>query len=316
MPLPSLNPRASAFTLVEVLVSIVVLALLVAMIGSLFNNTTTASSISTNHLEADARVRLLFGRMATDFSHMMKRADVDYYLKSPSYSAWAYPPTPYVTSANLQTGPANDQMAFFSEVSGYSSASDAQNSISLVAYRVNNTGSAPCVERLGKALSWGGSSTAILPLPFLPMTIAANWPAVTLSPSSSATTDSAYDQDFETLVPNAFRFEYYYLLTNGTLSATPWDTTTTPPHSALNGLQDVAGIGVVVAVTDRKASPLATTAQLKTLAGQMADFTAGATFGQTQTNWQATVTASTLPPVVKNGIRIYEQLFNINTPSQ
>jgi len=53
------NHRSAGFTLVEVLVALGVLALLIALIAQLFNNTSAASSISTAHLEADARVRLL-----------------------------------------------------------------------------------------------------------------------------------------------------------------------------------------------------------------------------------------------------------------
>jgi prepilin-type N-terminal cleavage/methylation domain-containing protein len=302
------SPRASGFTLVEILVSIAVLALLIALIGQLFNNASSASSISTTHLEADARVRLLFARMATDFSHIVKRPDVDYYFKS---------------SANTQTG--NDQMALFSEVSGYSSTSDAQNAVSLVSYRVNTTGTAPCIERMGKALSWGGGATVIstpgatpiLPLPFLPVTIAGNWPAAETVPTSTSTSDPGYDLDYETIVPNAFRFEYYYLLTSGALSATPWDTVA--GHTAINGLQDVAGIGVVIAVTDRKASAIATSSSLTSFASNLSDWppSSGSAFGSLQTSWQTAASSSTtLPVAVRNGIRVYEQLFPINTPSQ
>jgi prepilin-type N-terminal cleavage/methylation domain-containing protein len=289
------------FTLVEVLVAIAVLALLVALMGQLFINTTAASSISSNHMESDARVRLLFERMAADFSHILKRTDIDYYLKSPTY---------------LQTGPANDQMAFFSEVAGYSDVSGVQqNSVTLVAYRVNNTGSAPCIERLGKALSWSGGSAGIYPVAFLPITIPATWPAATTTPTSAGTSDPAYDADYETLVPNAFRFEYYYLLHSGVLSATPWDTTA--GHTSLNGLADVAGIGVVVAVTDHKSTPLVSTASLQSLAKNLADFSTSITsVGALQQSWQGTVTASTLPAAVRNGIRVYEQVFSVNTPSQ
>jgi hypothetical protein len=271
---------------------------------------TLASAISSNHLETDARVRLLFERMSADFSHILRRTDIDYSLKSPS---------------NPQTGPANDQMAFFSEVAGYSDVSGVQqNSVTLVAYRVNNTGSAPCIERLGKALAWSGGTTitstgTIYPLPFLcaagTTTIAAIWPAATTVPTSSSPSDPAYDPDYETLVPNAFRFEYYYQLHSGALSATPWDTTA--GHTALNGLADVAGIGVVVAVTDHKSTPLVSTASLQTLAGTMADFSSTTTsVGALQQSWQGTVTASTLPAAVRNGIRVYEQVFSIDTPAQ
>ena len=316
------NDGRAAFTLVELLVAIAVLALLVALIGQLFFNTTAASAISTNHIESDARVRLLFARMASDFSHIVKRSDVDCFLKEPLYPAW---PTSTVQNVNTQLGPANDQIAFFSEVSGYSDVSGvAENSPSLIAYRVNNTGTAPCIERMGKALSWSGGTAGIYPIAFMPVYISEVWPTATIAPASSGTSDPAYDQDYETLVPNAFRFEYYYQLRSGALSSTPWDTTATynPLHTALNGWADVAGIGVVVAVTDRKSAALASSASLQALAKQMEDFPtqfpvpSGFTVGSLQQNWQSTVAASTLPAAVKDGIRVYEQVFSIDTPAQ
>jgi prepilin-type N-terminal cleavage/methylation domain-containing protein len=303
--------RRSAFTLVEVLVSIAVLALLVALIGQLFNNTSAASTISTNHLEADARVRLLFTRMAADFSHIVKRPDVDYFLK------------PELNPASPTS--VNDQMAFYSNVPGYSPAgvTTPDNVVSLVAYRLNSTGTAPCIERLGTALSWGGGSSTIYPVIFAPpgssmisTTFINNWKTATYIPASTSTSDPGYDPNYETIVPNAFRFEYYYLLNSGVLSATPWDPSI-PNHVSASGLQDVAGIGVVVAVTDRKASAIATTASLTTLASSLDDWsTTYPKFGQLQSKWQSEVTASSLAPVVKDGIRVYEQLFPINTPSQ
>ncbi len=295
--------------------AIAVLTLLVALLGQLFINVTAASSISSNHMESDARVRQLFERMAADFSHILKRTDIDCYLKSPSYTEWSSPTV--TTVSNSQMGPANDQIAFFSEVAGYSDVTGIQqNSVSLVAYRVNNTGAAPCIERLGKALSWSGGASGIFPVAFMPATIATTWPAATTTPASSSTSDPAYDADYETIVPNAFRFEYYYQLHSGALSATPWDTVA--GHTALNGFADVAGIGVVVAVTDHKSTLLITTAALQTLAGKMADFSTPAitTVGGLQQSWQTTVSSSALPVAARNGIRVYEQLFSIDTPAQ
>ncbi len=302
--------------------AVAVLALLVALLGQLFINTTAASSISSNHMESDARVRLLFERMSADFGHILKRSDIDYYLKSPSYTEWSSPTV--TTASNLQAG--NDQIAFFSEVAGYSDVSGVQqNSVSLVAYRVNNTGSAPCIERLGKALAWSGGTTGIYPIAYMPVTIAATWPTATVAPASAGTGDPAYDADYETLVPNAFRFEYYYLLRNGTLSTTPWIPSAT--DTALNGLADVAGVGVVVAVTDHRSTPLVSTQSLQTLAGQLGDAPSSGTIlvngvsvpftaGTLLQNWQNTVSASSLPAAVKDGIRVYEQVFSIDTPSQ
>jgi len=322
MSLRSSRAGAPAFTLVEVLVAVAVLALLVALLGQLFINVTAASSISSNHMESDARVRLLFERMTADFSHIVKRADVDCFIKAPSYTEFSSPSGTITSTANPPSGAFNDQLAFFSEVAGYSDVSGVQqNSVSLVAYRVNNTGTAPCIERLGKALAWSGGASGIYPVPFLAGTgngtqIATIWPPSALTPTTSSTTDPAYDADFETIVPNAFRFEYYYELHNGTLSATPW--TGAAGHTTLNGFADVAAIGVVVAVTDHKSTPLVSTASLENLAKQLSTFSASGvtTVGALQQNWQNTVTASSLPSVVKDGIRVYEQLFSIDNPSQ
>ncbi len=308
-----------AFTLVEVLVAIAVLALLVALLGQLFINATAASSISSNHMESDARVRLLFERMSADFSHIVKRTDIDYFLKAPSYTEWVSSGGTVTSTPNPAAGAVNGQMAFFSEVSGYSDVSVTgvqPNSVSLVAYRVNTTGTAPCIERLGKALAWSGGTSGIFPVAFMPSTIAGTWPAATLIPATASTSDPAYDQDYETIVPNAFRFDYYYQLHSGVLSAVPWDTTA--GHTALNGLADVASIGVAVAVTDHKSTPLVASSALQTLAGQMGAFSASTdpNVGALQKSWQTALSSSTLPTAVKDGIRVYEQVFSVDTPAQ
>jgi len=76
---------------------------------------------------------------------MIKRADVDYFTKSPSLPL---------------TG--NDRIAFFSQVPGYGASS--LSPISLVAYRINSKNR---LERMGKALAWNGDTTTVLPLVFL-----------------------------------------------------------------------------------------------------------------------------------------------------
>ncbi len=69
------------------MVSIAVLALLVTLCAQMLNFTTAASATGTNHLEADARLRLLFGRMASDFAHIVKRQDVESGFNAPGYTA-------------------------------------------------------------------------------------------------------------------------------------------------------------------------------------------------------------------------------------
>ncbi len=146
----------SGFTLLELMVSMAVLALLIAMVAQMFSNATMVTSMSSAHLEADDRARLLFARMAADFARIVKRSDVDYYVKTPTVP---------------QNG--NDQLAFYSEVPGYSTVTSSFSSISLVAYRFNSNGKdgRPCVERLSKALSWGTVGDGLAPVAFLPVTL-------------------------------------------------------------------------------------------------------------------------------------------------
>jgi len=265
-----------AFTLVELMVTMAVLALLVLFVSSLVNSAATITTLGNKRMDDDSQARQLLDRMAIDFTQMVKRSDVDYYLKS---------------SANPQTG-GNDQIAFYSGVGGYyptTSTSTQQSPISLVAYRINSQNK---LERMGKGLVWNGS-TADIPVVFLPLTIAATWPAAT-----NATTDA----DYEEIGPQVFRFEYYYLLTNGNLSVTP-----------ASGIQDVAAVVVDIAMIDPKSKVLLTDLQITALAGQLNDYSAGMVPGQLLAKWQSTLDSNTsLPRPAISAIRLHERYFYLS----
>ena len=72
-----------AFTLAELLVGIAVLTLLTLLIARLVNSATTIITFSGKRMDADAQIRPLFDRMMIDFAQMVKRSDVQCYLKSP-----------------------------------------------------------------------------------------------------------------------------------------------------------------------------------------------------------------------------------------
>src|SRR5450432_275609 len=72
---------ASAFTLVEMLVSVAVLPLIIGIGTQLPNSATMTATASRKHMEADSQARLVFDRMALDFGRMLKRNDVDYIVK-------------------------------------------------------------------------------------------------------------------------------------------------------------------------------------------------------------------------------------------
>src|SRR5260370_109744 len=115
----------------------------------------------------------------------------------------------------------SDQIAFFSPVPGYY-PSGAASPLSLVAYRVNQNSNLPSylkLERMGKGLLWNGvanssnlnNASTLLPIVFLPQTIdgmSRPWYAAV----NNDNINKSQDADYETVGPQVFRFEYYYLL--------------------------------------------------------------------------------------------------------
>jgi hypothetical protein len=302
-----MRPSNHGSTLAELLVSIAVLALLVLFVSSLVNSTATITTLGNKHMDADAQGREILDRMTNDFAQMVKRSDVDYYLKSP---------------ANPQTG-GNDQIAFYSTVSGYYATSPApaptfttKSPISLISYRVNSdttSSSYNRMERLGKGLAWNGFSSASswAPVVFLPQTISGYWP--------SAVSTTAVD-DYDVIASETFRFEYYYLHKTGNLSDTPWDTTA--GHTSVTGMQDVAAIIADIAVIDSKSKVLLTDLQIATLNGAsgqppgLVNYAAGMTPGQLRANWQTYLDGITsLPRPAISSIRLYERYFYFSPPT-
>ncbi len=285
------------FTLVELLVSLGVLALLVFFVTSLVNSAATITTLGHKQMDADSQARQFLDRMAIDFAKMVKRNDLDFFAKG--------------TTAPNSVGGAmagNDRIAFFSQLPGYyptGSTTTTQSPVSLVAYRVNSDSTNGSLynklERLGKGLVWN-AATADTPIVFW-ATISTNWSAAT----STTATDTAY----EVVGPKVFRFEYCYLRTNGSLVITP------PLDS--NGCADLSQIAAIVAdmaVIDSKSKVLLSNAQITTIAAGLSDYTAGMTPGQLRTNWQTYLDGITnLPRPAISGIRLYERYFYLSPPT-
>lgn len=274
-----------AFTIVELVVSVAVVVVLVLLVSRLFSSAAMVTMSGNKRMDADAQLRPLLGRMAVDFSQMIKRSDVDYYLKS---------------SANAQEG--NDQMAFYSAVAGYYPSSGSQSPVSVVGYRINSTSGSTRsnkLERMSKGLVWNGVSSTDTPIVFLPLTIARTWPAAT---------NGSSDSDYELIAPYVFRLEYYYLLKNGNLSDTPWNTSA--EHTNVAGMQDVAAISVCVATMDPKSRVLVSDSQLTALAGRLPDYSTSMGPGDLLSQWQATLDGTTgiARPAI-SAVRIYERYF-------
>jgi len=276
-------PRKNyAFTLVEMIVSISVLAILVLLFTGLINSAVRITTLSHKRMDTDSSARQLLDRVALDFAQMLKRTDLDYFAKN--------------TRAPNSAGGAmsgNDQIAFYSTVPGYSSS--AASSISLVAYRINAQNR---LERMGKGLLWNGVSARNTPVVFLPLTISGVWPSA-IDPMTS-------DSDYELIGPQIFRFEYYYLLNNGNFSDTPWDAGA--GHSSVSGMQDVTAIVTAIASIDAKSKIITSDAQLGALAAKLIDFSTSMNPGELMSQWQSTIDMNTdLPRTALQGIRLHER---------
>jgi type II secretory pathway pseudopilin PulG len=289
-----------AFTLVEMLVSIVVLTVLVGFIMFLISTASSVSRQSGVKMDCDSQARAIFDRMADDFASIVKRQDIDYIFAKQA---------------------SNDTMYFYSQAPAYFDTSfDAptKNPVSLVGYRIN---SAFQLERLSRGLTWDGipapspapGSVMFLTYasgsatPLSASTIAGNWAsAVGSSPNFSDGTGS----DYHVVGDQVYRLEITFLQANGSIS----NTTT-----SYTGLQNVSAIAVALGMLDKTSRviiapdgqiPAATAAQMIAALPESVDGTS------TLQTWKASayLTNSGIPQTAAGQLRIYERLFYLNTP--
>ncbi len=331
-PILTARRTRGAFTLTELLVSVLVVTIIILMVAQLMNSATAVTRTGNKHIDTDTQARTVFDRMAMDFGRMLKRSDIDYYLKRDDPAR--YPGHSGGHSQGHRGGPGqqlNDQIAVYTQVPGYY-PSGAQSPISLVAYRVNaNSGSTnPTyfkLERMAKGLLWNGVSNqtnpnAVYPIVFLPQTIAGipSWSAAVNNDNSGASRDT----DYETIGPGVFRFEYYYILKNGKLTGNPWndDVTLPRPHTLADFPADVEAIAVTIAVIDPASHSLLSNEELSDLASDMTDFTDQRGRGPVHTGvieaqWNTVVTdavsSGSIPPAAASAIRIYSRYFELKT---
>jgi hypothetical protein len=254
-----------------------VLTLLVLIASRMIDSAANLTAQGSKRMDADSQVRPLLNRMAIDVSQMIRRSDVDYYVKS-----------------SLDSEPGNDRIAFFCSAPGYYPATGSQSSLSLVSYRINAglTSAQNRMERLSKGLVWNGVSTTNNPIIFGLQAIFNNWPAATDATST--------DADYELIAPQVFRFEYFYLLKTGAISNLP----------GASGMPDVAAISVAVAAIDQKSRILLSDSQVTDLIGRLKDFDPGQPSYDLTTSWQSTLDGIVdMPRVAISGVRIYQRYF-------
>jgi type II secretory pathway pseudopilin PulG len=349
----SVRVRRGGFTLVELLVSIAVVIIITLMLTQLMTSATAITRTAHKHINTDTQARVVFDRMALDLAQMLKRTDVDYYVKQPNNYNGHGNGHGWGQGKNGQLG--SDQIAFFSAVPGYYPSGytvGQQSPISLVAYRVTESNSSdPAYGRLvrmAKGLGWNGlinnpNTNSPYPIVFLPQTIGGvgkPWaPAINNSNTCSGNNNSC-DQDYEVIGPGVFRFEYYYLLKDGFLTDWPWDRRDPAFQNQLTisnpvqiGLSQVESIGVAIAVIDPAGRALIDAVspdQLVNLAGDFPDFKSAhgqgnqsKTIGDLEYQWKVVVesiahtgqspSGLAVPREAAKTIRIYSRYFDLKT---
>ena len=334
-PSAVVSKHCGGFTLAEMLISIVVITLIILMVGQLMTSATAVTRTGNKHIDTDTQARIVLDRIAQDFGRMLKRTDIDYYIKAPiGYKN----PKPHGKNQKLQSGQlGNDQIAFYSEVPGFYPSAGSQSPVSLVAYRIdNNPASATYLQlqRMGKGLLWNGvnngtSSTSLYPIVFAtgqidnsctnkcPCTATTGpWAGPWSAAICSNNTDP--DGSYESIGPGVFRLEYYYLLKDGSITDSPrvtsagvnWSPTDPVPLSAkLNAFSDVEAIAVVIAVIDPASRSLVfPTGSLFNLMSDMADFknangngNSAKTIGDVENNWNSAVQSAAQTGTTSDG---------------
>lgn len=261
-PSPPPSVRAG-FTLVELLVAIAVLSIIVVAIGQILGTATSITTNNNKHTDANAQARMVFDRMANDFARMLKRTDVDMiFFKNNASATAGTNDTMYFFSEGASYYNNNVfSVQYKNAVSlvGYRIANGTDG--------ITAVGSSPYgqLERLGKALAWDTGQSASSAVTFLTYPPAGTTPLTATTPDSVTYSSAMYgstlwgayltsgvdvnsaqtslvgtlgngfndsaDTNYHPIGTNVFRFEYSFLLKDGTQALFPVMTQT-----ANNGL--------------------------------------------------------------------------------
>jgi prepilin-type N-terminal cleavage/methylation domain-containing protein len=242
---PSPRKSKSAFTLVEMLVSIAVLVLIMTFIAQMMNSVTLSTTLSDKHIDTDNEARLVFDRMAMDIAGMPLRNDLEYLFVKEGMNVGP-------GAASGDTVDLSDKMFFFSNAPAYFSSSndglfpaspamDPKSDTALIGYCINSGsnnigGTVPpapyFLQRLSKGLTWDQgypeeeSPGGLMFLTFPPITAgSSSWtplaqstllgnaftgPAVGTYTAGGDPDYSGTDSDFDTLANQVFRMEFCF----------------------------------------------------------------------------------------------------------
>ncbi len=317
----------AAFTLVEILVAITILAILTLVMAAIFGNTSTLVSQSNTTMGALDAGEAVLGQIGLDISRMVLRDDVDY-------------------DFTKQAG--NDRLSFYARTSGFdtsgtftasfdSTSNSLPRPLSVVSYVMgvnpNPTTPASTSPQLNYGalqIGWPTAGATAFTLSALASTSTLGVPATGVptqylyntSPSSSGPSDLPLPTSYTTLASEVIRFEYCFVLKTDPVASdnppklitwiVPPTVSGTPPP-----IENIAGIIVAIVVVDPRSRVLFPTGADVTLAAKFPDAQNSATNPPSQdilAIWAplltpATLTSVNIPTRAIEGIHVYQRYF-------
>jgi len=250
------DSHCRAFSLLEILVAVAVLALIGLILVQIIGAVGQTTRVANRGINAAAQARLAFDRIGLDLACLIKRADTDFLAASGA-----------------------DNLLFVSLVSAASapglSAADNRG-LSVIAYRVGaNTadGNRPCLLRGARAITWADTGFFGLDADGLPVSI-----STAFQPATS---------DFDALAPGVLRLVIGYqlypdnqpvtLADGSVISHTLGQVVFSPPLRADVGslqrvdLARISALVVGVVALDLDTAKVLEPAQIESLAGAFPD---------------------------------------------
>jgi type II secretory pathway pseudopilin PulG len=292
--------RATAFTLVEVLVAEAIFLILLVLVVQLIFGVISTAGAEKKRMDALGDARQSLDRLSLDWASRVRRSD-----STGSFVALgAGSSTNFTMQGNLtgyftkQAG--NDQIGFLSQVQNYSSASDARR-LSWLSYKVG---------AITQAIQGGQSdSTSALLRGIFPYNYTSG--STLAFPAAAPTFATA---NYEPMANTVFRMEFCFL------QQVPGGASTTSPFtvdsSANLGSTNFAGVVVAVAALDQQSRQLLTHTQLSTLASALPRVTSDGL--NPQQVWATNMSSGTfamnatnagIPRSVAGAVRIYQRIL-------
>lgn len=272
-------PRA-AFTLVEMLISSVILAALVLGVSAILNHSARTIRANTAGLDALRAGEASFSTLARDAGLMVVRPDVDY---------------------GFGKNAGNDTLSFYARSSGLvPGTSSPVRPLSVVAYRIGaDSAGQPRLEYAARQIGWKGAGNA-------PEFIVSPFVQGLRTPKLDGSGTLPVAGDFTTLAGEIIRLELCFLVQEN--PDTPARLSATPPAE----IGQVKALVAAAVVLDERGRALASS--LSDLAGLFPDAIDGQDL---RTIWESistdasTLESAGLPIGGQSGLRIVQRYFPV-----